>query len=103
MGLVLESIKGGKTVYREDRIQLQALTKDEPASSARFLGQDDKTQGDWRAKYGRTGHDLPAVATSLPKDLTIDGCRADTWVWAKQTEDSRALASAGKGRAAACR
>jgi hypothetical protein len=101
--LVLESVKDGKTVYREDRVQFQAVTKDGPASSARFLGMDEKTQGDWRGKYGQTGHDLPAVATSLTKGLAVEWGQAETWVWAKQTEDARALTSAGKGRAAACR
>ena len=35
--------------------------------------------------------------------MSVEWGQAGRWVWAKQTEDARALASAKKGRTAACR
>ena len=102
--LVLESLKDGKTVYRDDRVWFRILPASAaPAvSSARFAGLDEKTQGDWRGRYGRTGHDVVGVAQSLPADVQIDWGNAATYTWAKPTDEPRALA-AKTARVAACR
>ncbi len=103
--LVLESLKDGKSVYREDRVHFLVLPASAalPASSTRFIGLDEKTQGDWRGKYGSVGHDVSGVATSLPADVRVDWSGANTYTWAAKTDEPRALARTDSGRVAACR
>ncbi len=101
--LVLESLKDGKTVYRDDGAGFRVLPVRVVAGSARFVGQDETTQGDWRGKYGREGHEVVAVATQLSKDVHLDWQGAETYTWASQTVDRRAMAATGAARAAACR
>jgi hypothetical protein len=101
--LVLESLKDGKTVYREDRGHFQVLPASTAATSVRFVGLDEKTQGDWRGKYGGAGHEVIGVATSWAKGVHFDWSDAGTYTWAKQTDDRRALVGDGAARIAACR
>ena len=100
--LLLESLKAGKTVYRDNGIHFQVLPAG-AAASARFIGLDEKTQGDWRGKYGSKGHEVVAVVTRLPKDIHFDWRGAETYTWEKQTDDRRALVGSGTARIAACR
>jgi hypothetical protein len=91
-------------VYREDRLQIRVLPPGaEEAASVRFVGLDEKTQGDWRGKYGSLGRDVVGVERSLPSDVQIDWFDAGTWTWAERTDEPRALAAEGTGRIAACR
>jgi hypothetical protein len=103
--LVLESLQDDKSVYREDRVYFLVLPANAalPASSPRFIGSDEKTQGDWRGKYGSVGHEVIGVATSLPADVSLDWSGANTYTWAASTDEPRALAENNSSRVAACR
>ena len=89
--IVLESIKDGNVVYRDERSRLTVTTKAIPASEAMFVGEDEKTQGNWREKYGKVGNWLPARQWKQPAyawmDPNVSGSR-----WVNQTTDPRALA-----------
>jgi hypothetical protein len=101
--LVLESLKDGKTVYRDSGVHFQVLPAGVRATSARFIGLDEKTQGDWRGKYGGQGHEVVAVAALLPRGVRFDWRGAGTYTWEKQTNERRALVGSGAARIAACR
>ncbi|OHB82624.1 MAG: hypothetical protein A2V98_22000 [Planctomycetes bacterium RBG_16_64_12] len=103
--LELESVKDGKTVCREQHACFLILPAGAAtaAGSARFIGQDEKTQGDWRGKYGKSGYEIAGATTELPKDVRVDWADAAVWVWAKSTSEPRALAGKDARRLAACR
>jgi hypothetical protein len=103
--LVLESVKDGKTVCREQHAWFLVLPAGAAtaAGSARFIGQDEKTQGDWRGKYGKLGHEIPGATSELAKDTRVDWGDAAVWVWANSTAEPRALTRKDAGRLAACR
>ena len=101
--LVLESVADGMTVFHDDSAQFQILPVQAVNSSARFVGLDQKTQGDWRGKYGTSGYEVVGSATSLPAGVQVDWSGAGTWVWAKPTDDIRAPAAQDAARVAACR
>jgi len=105
--LALESVKEGKVVFREDRIRFLILPPGEALASARFIGRDEKTQGDWQGKYGAAGYDLPAVGTWMPAGVNVAWTEGRVWTWAAQTDDARALMAKQPAtpprRVAACR
>lgn len=103
--LVLESWKDDQSVYREDRVCFLVLPANAtlPTSSARFIGLDEKTQGDWRGQYGGVGHEVIGIATSLPADVRVDWSGANTYTWAAETDERRAPAGNDSARVAACR
>jgi len=129
--LVVESLKDGAVVYREDRIYFTLASAGEvakqpltaTAASAKFIGVNERLQGDWKGKLGTDGYELLGGQSRLPSYATITwGDRAEAgavgstwqavgptrvWIWQEQTEDQRALASpaggSAKGRLAACR
>jgi hypothetical protein len=101
--LVLESLKDGKAAYRSEPLHFQVLPAGAAVASVRFVGMDEKTQGDWRGKYGSAGHEVVGIATSLPKGVQLDWSDAGTYTWAKQTDDRRAPVGNGTSRIAACR
>jgi len=88
-------------VYREDRVHFQILPPGGALSSARFVGMDEKTQGDWKGRYGRNGCEL--AGSKPPADLHVEWNDARQYVWAAQADDRRALAMPDGGRKAACR
>ncbi len=89
--LVLDSLQGDKSVFQEAGVYFLVLPAGAtvPESSARFIGLDEKTQGNWRGKYGGVGHEVIGVATSLPADVRVDWSGANTYTWAAKTDDPR--------------
>ena len=89
--LVLESLKDGKTVYRDNNLDFQILPAGTWPLFARFCRPGRKeTQGDWRGKYGRDGHEVAAVATLLPTGVQFDRINAGTYTWETHTGNHRA-------------
>ena len=88
--LVLESRKDGKTVFRDDTLGLTVFAK-ESVSSAQYLGMDEKTQGNWRGKYGAEGHVLVGRESEMPAFASFAWLHGKVYLYAKQTEDIRAL------------
>ena len=88
--LVLESRKDGKTVFRDDTLSLTVYAKD-IATSAQHLGMDEKTQGNWRGKYGAEGHVLVGREKEMPGFTQFAWLRGASYIYEKQTEDIRAL------------
>jgi hypothetical protein len=103
--LVLDSLQGDKSLFQEAGVYFLVLPASTtvPESSARFIGLDEKTRGNWRGKYGHAGHEVVGVATSLPADVRVDWGGANTYTWAAKTDDPRAPASTDSARVAACR
>ena len=87
--LVLESLKDGKVVYRDERSRLTVTTRAIPASEATFVGEDEKTQGNWLEKYGKEGYWGVAIGDKKPAYAWMDHNASRTWM--KDTTDPRAL------------
>jgi hypothetical protein len=60
--LVLDSLQGDKSLFQEAGVYFLVLPASTtvPESSARFIGLDEKTRGNWRGKYGHAGHEVVA-------------------------------------------
>ena len=74
-------------------------------SAASFLGTDTTTEGSWRNAYGADGYDIAADTSAgnpkIPSYATLKITGAQTYVWAANTTDPRALQnSANTGRIA---
>ena len=94
--IVLESLKDGKVVNRDEHSRLIVTTKAILPSVATFVGQDETTQGNWQSKYGKEGNWLPGQAWKQPAyawmDANVSGRRR-----VNQTTDPRAfVATNGK-------
>lgn len=100
--LVTESHKEGRPVFREDGVYLVVSPGAAP-SRAEFLGADAETGGDWIRKYGAAGRAIAGRDAVLPAGLKFSWQAGEVWTWEAATEDPRALAAEGKGRAAAAR
>ena len=88
--LVMECRKDGKTVFREENEYLTVVDHLTP-SAATFLGVDDKTRGNWRARYGTDGYELEVKETKLPGYAKLQWKNGDLWTYEKATDDVRAL------------
>lgn len=106
--LVVESIHDQAVVYAEARIRL-VISRARETASAAWLGNDDRTRGDWPDKYGSTGFDLAGDQAHLPGDISLTWLQGREWTWRDATQDARALSnppgrpSTAGGRTAACR
>ena len=94
--IVIESLKDGKVVNRDEHSRLIVTTKAILPSVATFVGQDETTQGNWQSKYGKEGNWLPGQAWKQPAyawmDANVSGRRR-----VNQTTDPRAfVATNGK-------
>lgn len=91
--LVLESIKDGQTVFRDDSLALRVLGKEPPPASAhaQYLGSDDTTKGSWRNRYGAEGSDLAGRDSQMPPARKFEWLGNAIWTYQKQTDDPRAL------------
>ena len=105
--LVMESRKDGQTLFREDGVYLNVITRTmEPAAT--FLGTDDVTQGDWQGKYGSDGYELENKEAKLPGYARLQWKTGQLWMYDRATDEKRALAyfanpPTGKDRVAAGR
>lgn len=43
-----------------------------PSGSARFIGKDTRTGGNWKTEYGKAGYDIFGVASKIPEGILID-------------------------------
>lgn len=89
--LVLESVKDGQTVFRDDSVALRVLAKEPPPANVRYLGTDDSTKGSWRNKYGSEGYDLTGRESQMPPARKLKWSGGAIWTYQKQTDDPRAL------------
>jgi len=74
---------------------------DAQGQTAKFLGADRVTQGNWKTVYGKEGHSIFSDTTENPSygSGTSSG---NTFVWSAETSDVRALQkNSGTGRVAA--
>ncbi len=65
--------------------------------TARYMGKDTTTKGNWIGKYGTLGYHIIGDGVSLPESLTLKTQYESTWGWAQfstSTSDVRALQSA---------
>ena len=88
--LVMESIKEGKVVFREDRIHFR-ISAETPIANAEFLGEDATTGGTWKGKYGRDGYDLAGAQMELPGYANLSWQDEGVHTWQKGINDKRAL------------
>jgi hypothetical protein len=105
--LVMESVKDGDTVFREDRIHFTVYA-DADDTSAEFQGEDRETAGDWAGEYGAAGYDVQGASASLPGGASLAWEKYEqaaliraTWrareldsrlhEWERSTGDTRAL------------
>jgi hypothetical protein len=88
--LILESRKDGQTVFRDDTLCLTLRAKILPGS-AQFIGVDETTKGNWRGKYGAEGHLLVGKENALPAFAEFSWKSGEPFIYAKETDDPRAL------------
>ena len=105
--LVVESLREGQVVYREDRIRLMVSRLKESAAAV-FAGADDQTQGNWKGRYGKDGFALAGGSVKMPSALEFTWLSNEEWTWEISTDDKPALqnsedSSGPKPRRAACR
>jgi hypothetical protein len=80
---------------------------DPPIASARFMGTDTTTQGNWIGVYGTQGYNVINNWSSLPSYATVTPSGQLTSTWSTTTTTPNALQDApgqlqGNGRIAAC-
>jgi len=67
------------------------------ASSARYVTQDNTTQGTWKGTYGGDGFAINQQAQSLPDYASLAVQLASNYLWNGQTSDPRALQKPAPG------
>jgi len=93
--LVIESVKDGEVVFREDRIYVNIMNE-LPAPSVKFLEIDATTQGNYIGRYGNDGFQILGLTGSPPPKYILH-CGGTLWVWQNMTAESRALMRPGEG------
>jgi hypothetical protein len=71
------------------------------STSAKYLEQDTRTEGNWINTYGTQGSEVIGDATNLPSYATVTPSGQAGHIWTTRTTDPRALQQAGTGRIAA--
>ena len=91
---MLESVKDGRVVYRDEHSRLTVTTKPLPPTTAAFVGEDATTKGDWQGKYGEAGFLLAGKKQNFPVESGIDLGEQNfsQWVAVKESTEPRALA-----------
>ena len=62
-----------------------------PTASARFLGLDNTTQGNWKSRYGTEGYTVVDDSAKAPAYGGVTPLSALDWSWTNSTTDVRAL------------
>ena len=62
-------------------------------NTATFVNTDTTTQGSWKAMYGSDGYNLAGDSVQYPWYANVNVIGANTYVWAAQTSDVRAMQS----------
>jgi hypothetical protein len=105
--LIVESLREGRAVNREDRIRL-IVSRAKESATAVYAGADDVTRGDWRGRYGKDGFALAGAPAKMPRASEFTWLSGGEWTWENSTQDARALESGDDpqdpgSRRAACR
>jgi hypothetical protein len=77
--------------------------KQKPAPSGKvlFIGENTRTGGDWKGRYGKDGYSIPGQKDSLPGKIHIKLLNAEEKIWRETTGDIQALQkTAGEDRIA---
>lgn len=88
--VVMESIKDGKTVFKEDGLYFKVLKQLPPVQVA-YLGADSATQGNWQGKYGKEGYELEVKESKLPSYADFKWTSGELFTYDAATDDIRAL------------
>ena len=65
-----------------------------PMATAKFVGLDTTTQGNWKSKYGSEGYTVVDDSAKAPSYGGIAPASALGWSWTNSTTDTRALQKA---------
>jgi hypothetical protein len=63
-----------------------------PPSRADFVRVDDKTKGDWKGVYGKTGFLIMNHKTNFPNSIQLFSINSKSHIWAERTPEKRGLA-----------
>ncbi len=99
--LVLESVKDGERVMRDERSRLTVTSRALPASAATFIEMDKTTGAAWKGKYGQQGYWLAGSESKLPGDVKVDASNMVAKTWEKETSEPRVPAGEDGKRVAA--
>jgi len=99
--LVLESVKDGERVMRDERSRLTVTKRALPASAATFIEMDKITGAAWNGKYGQQGYWLAGAESKLPGDVKVDATNIVQKIWEKETSEPRVPAGEEGKRVAA--
>jgi len=101
--LVMESVKEGKVVYRDEHSRLTVTTKPILPAEVAFAGVDESTKGNWQGKYGKGGYWFAGMHSKFPAETGVDLGHLIGKAWNWECEDPRALVrDDGKKRIAGC-
>jgi hypothetical protein len=70
-------------------------------AAAQFMGEDPKTQGNWKKFFGKDGYAIQGDETKSPAYAQF-ACNGIPYVWERQTDEPRALDRVQRGKVAAC-
>ena len=71
------------------------------SATAQFIKTDTSTEGNWQGAYGGDGSEIVGVTPSLPGYASVTPENNQTWTWAANSTDPRALQSGSGSRIAA--
>jgi hypothetical protein len=91
--LVMRSVKDGETVFVENRMFFNVLSKGEAGYSVEFAGMDTETHGSFRSKYGRNGFVIAKDENNnMPGFVKLEwSAPPKQYVWNADSDDPRAL------------
>ena len=103
--LVLESVKNGKVVFHDEQVRFLI----DPAiktSSAKFLSDNTKIQGNWPGQFGALGREIVGNTSDAGAALHLSWDEGKEFIYSTDSSDVRALCvdpAGGKTRIAAAR
>jgi hypothetical protein len=89
--IVLESVKDGRMVFRDESTCVRVQPRELPPASVSFVGIDDTTGGNWRHIYGTEGHELVGRPAEMPRPRRLQWVSGESVVHEEQTTEFRAL------------
>lgn len=89
--IVLESVKDGRMVFRDESACVRVQPLELPPASVSFVGIDHTTGGNWRHIYGTEGHELVGRPAEMPRPRRLQWVSGESVVHQEQTTEFRAL------------